>query len=119
MLGRAVCTAAVPVLTNFAIVGFPVDAMERDGIRLFLRLSSLVRKVLMHVFLKAFAFIQYQQFCYSLLISSVALFLLICTLNTLNVNVLKDLQNLPTAQKAVYKEFLMELKDCCFFLLLR
>ena len=69
----------------------------------------------MRVFLKGFAFIQYQQFCYSLLISSVALFLLICTLNTLNVNFLKDFQSLPTAQKAVYKEFLMELKDWVFF----
>jgi len=31
-LDRADCTAAVPVATNFAVVGFPVDGMERDGI---------------------------------------------------------------------------------------
>lgn len=67
------------VVTSFAVVGFPVDAMERDGIRSLLLLSSLVRKVLMRVFLKGFACIQYQQFCYSLLISSVALSIFINT----------------------------------------
>lgn len=50
-----------------------------------------------------------------LLSSVVSLFLLIGTLNTLSFNFLKDFQNLPTAQKAVYKEFLMELKDWIFF----
>lgn len=73
VLDRSVCTAAVSLVTSFAVVGFPIDGMERGGIRSFLRLSSLVRKVLMHVFLNGYAFIQYQQFCYSLLISSVAL----------------------------------------------
>lgn len=40
-----------------------------------------------------------------------SLFLLICMLN---VNFLRCFQNLPIAQKAVYKEFLIELKDWFF-----
>lgn len=66
----------MPVVASFAIE-VPVDAVEKDGIRSFLLLSLLVRKVLMHVFLKGFTFIQYQQFYYRLLISSIAL----CSIN--------------------------------------
>lgn len=107
MLDRAVFTAAGPVLTSFAIVGFPVDAMERDEM-IFAAVftcregvnACLLERVCLYpvsaVLLHSAHFL-----CFSL-------FLLICTLNA---NFLSYFQNSPTARKAVCKEFLMELKD--------
>lgn len=107
MLDRAVFTASGPVLTSSAIVGFPVDAMERDEMifaAVFTCREGVNACLLERVCLSPVSavLLHFAHFlCFSLLL----------LISMLNVNFLRYFQNLPTAQKALYKEFLMELKD--------